>query len=70
MKANHNWVWRAALRLAAASVLVAAGAAAETNSLRTLRAEHPRLVLLAADLARIRESIGIDATARQYTATL
>lgn len=66
MKASSKSVWRAALVFAAMIVAFAASAADETNSLKTLRAGHPRLVLLAEDIARIREFIETDATARRY----
>ncbi len=52
--------------IAATSVLPVAAAADEANNLKTLRPGHPRLVLLAEDLARIRQFIESDATARKY----
>jgi hypothetical protein len=50
----------------ATATLLFANAAGETNNLTTLRPGHPRLVLLADDLARIRQFIETDPTARQY----
>ncbi|MCW5551348.1 MAG: heparinase II/III family protein [Verrucomicrobiae bacterium] len=41
-------------------------AMATTTNLATLRSGHPRLIVLADDLARIRQFIESDATARQY----
>jgi len=66
MKASYNSVWRAVLVSAAMYVVFAASAADATNSLKTLRAGHPRLVLLEEDIARIRGFIQSDAVARRY----
>lgn len=50
----------------AMAVLPFTRAMAATTNLATLRPGHPRLIVLAADLARIRQFIESDATARQY----
>ena len=49
-----------------ANAAVAVGGRDQAENLRTLRAGHPRLVLLAEDITRIRKFIESDSTARQY----
>jgi len=66
MKTSHDPVCWAVLCLAAMNVLFTASAADASNNLKTLRAGHPRLVLLAEDITRIRGFIETDATARRY----
>jgi hypothetical protein len=67
MKTKRSATWGLAMVLAATQVF-SASAAATTNSLKTLRAGHPRLVLLADDITRIRAFIETDAVARRYHA--
>ncbi|MFZ2640381.1 MAG: heparinase II/III family protein [Verrucomicrobiia bacterium] len=43
-----------------------ASIAAEADTLKTLRREHPRLLVLDADFARVREAIKSEGTARQW----
>jgi hypothetical protein len=65
---RSQWILRLGLVavIVATNGLPATNAASETNSLKTLRPGHPRLVLLDEDLARIRQFIKSDATAGQY----
>jgi len=66
MKENLRLIRSGCLLFAAITAWVSVSAAEATHNLKTLRQGHPRLVLRAEDLDRIRGRMATDATARRY----